>query len=74
MHIILSRATFEQLKISETGAIPRRLAMITEDVGKQTEREKDLQSSFRDAVTRLEEARQGRFEEQDKIEMDTGND
>merc|ERR1711983_674193 len=39
----LELATFDQLKISETAAIPRRLKMIKEDVGKQTEREKELQ-------------------------------
>merc|ERR1712025_241724 len=32
----LELATFDQLKISETAAIPRRLKMIKEDVGKQT--------------------------------------
>jgi len=70
----LDLATFEQLKISETGAIPRRLAMITEDVGKQTEREKELQGTFRDVATKLEEAKQGRFEEesQEKVDMDVG--
>jgi len=70
----LELATFDQLKISETAAIPRRLAMITEDVGKQTDREKELQGTFRDVATRLEEARQGRFEEaeQEKVDMDVG--
>ena len=70
----LDLATFEQLKISETGAIPRRLAIITEDVGKQTEREKELQGTFRDVATKLEEAKQGRFEEesQEKVDMDVG--
>jgi pre-mRNA-splicing factor CDC5/CEF1 len=70
----LELATFEQLKISETAAIPRRLAMITEDVGKQTEREKELQGTYRDVATRIEEARQGRFEEagQEKVDMDVG--
>merc|ERR1712098_818391 len=70
----LELATFDQLKISETAAIPRRLKMIKEDVGKQTEREKELQGTFRDVATRLEEARQGRFEEadQEKVDMDVG--
>merc|ERR1712126_200186 len=45
----LELATFDQLKISETAAIPRRLATLTEDVGKQTEREKVLQSVSADA-------------------------
>jgi len=57
----LELATFEQLSISETAAIPRRLADITQDVNKQTERERELQSTFRLSATRLEEARQGNF-------------
>merc|ERR1712240_906570 len=57
----LELATFDQLKISETAAIPRRLATLTEDVGKQTEREKVLQDRFRRMQTVLEEARLGNF-------------
>merc|ERR1711864_30571 len=62
----LELATFDQLKRSETSAIPRRLATLTEDVGDQTNREKDLQTNFRNWVTRIEEARQGNFDAVEK--------
>lgn len=55
--------TFKQLKLSEEVAIPRRMDIITGDVDKQKEREKDLQSHYRDAVFKLEESKQGRFSE-----------
>lgn len=55
--------TFSQLKLSEEVAIPRRLEIITTDVEKQKEREKDLQSQYRDTLFNLEEAKQGRFSE-----------
>ena len=69
----LELATFEQLKISETAAIPRRLANITADVKKQTDREKELQSQFKEVMGKLEEARLGRFQQEnvDKVPMDT---
>merc|ERR1711941_181926 len=57
----LEMETFEQLRINETAAIPRRLAAITEDVTKQTERERELQTSYSLIVNRLEEARVGNF-------------
>jgi len=59
----LELATFKQLKISETVAIPRRLETITEDVNKQKERENLLQATYREVTFKLEEARQGRFTE-----------
>ncbi len=55
--------TFKQLKLSEEVAIPRRMENISSDVEKQKEREKELQSQYRDAVFKLEEAKQGRFSE-----------
>merc|ERR1712242_4137 len=55
--------TFSQLKLSEEVTIPRRLEIITTDVEKQKEREKDLQSQYRDTLFNLEEAKQGRFSE-----------
>merc|ERR1719221_872454 len=58
----LEMETFEQLRINETAAIPRRLAAITEDVTKQTERE--LQTSYSLIVNRLEEARVGNFNDE----------
>ena len=42
----LELSTFSFLKDQETAAIPRRLASIQDDVRKQTEREKDLQTRF----------------------------
>ena len=67
--------TFEQLRINETAAIPRRLAAITEDVTKQTERERELQTSYSLIVNRLEEARVGNFNDEtnEKVDMDIGD-
>jgi len=59
----LELSTFNQLKISESIAIPRRLENLTEDVNNQKTREQELQSRYRDHAFRLEEARQGRFSE-----------
>jgi len=71
----LEMATFEQLKNNETSAIPRRLATITEDVKTQTDREKDLQYSYREMIHKLEEARMGNFQEDstEKVDMDIGD-
>ena len=71
----LEMVTFEQLKGNETNAIPRRLAAITEDVKKQTEREKELQTKYREIITKLEEARVGNFQEEsiEKVDMDIGD-
>jgi len=57
----LELATFDQLKISETAAIPRRLEEISGDVGKQEERERNLQGSYRGWLHKLEGARRGEF-------------
>merc|ERR1711879_384588 len=64
----LEMETFEQLRINETAAIPRRLAAITEDVTKQTERE--LQTSYSLIVNRLEEARVGNFNDETNEKVD----
>lgn len=71
----LEMKTFEELRINETNAIPRRLAAITEDVKKQTDREKELQASYREILLRLEEARVGNFREDstEKVDMDIGD-
>merc|ERR550519_2232617 len=67
----LELATFKQLKISESTAIPRRLETLTEDVGRQTDRERELQERFSDMTMRLEEARGGRFSlDQERKDMD----
>jgi len=60
----LEFATFKQLREHETAAIPRRMATLTEDVGRQTERENELQQRFKDMSMKLEEARNGRFTEE----------
>eukprot|EP00088_Acartia_fossae_P033594 TRINITY_DN3439_c0_g1_i1.p1 TRINITY_DN3439_c0_g1~~TRINITY_DN3439_c0_g1_i1.p1 ORF type:complete len:812 (+),score=302.93 TRINITY_DN3439_c0_g1_i1:50-2485(+) len=67
--------TFKQLKLSEEVAIPRRMDIITADVDKQKEREKDLQSHYRDSLFKLEEAKQGRFSEDTRGgDMEIAND
>lgn len=67
----LELETFNQLKISESSAIPRRLATLTEDVGRQTERERGLQEEFKAVTVRLEEARLGNFPEEAVAEEET---
>ena len=71
----LEMTTFKELRINETNAIPRRLAAITEDVKKQTDREKELQASYREVLLKLEEARMGNFHEDstEKVDMDIGD-
>ena len=63
------------LRLNETNAIPRRLEAITEDVKKQTDREKDLQAKYREIVNKLEEARVGNFHDEttEKVDMDIGD-
>ncbi|XP_037799007.1 cell division cycle 5-like protein [Penaeus monodon] len=51
----LELSTFTFLKQMETIAIPRRLATISEDVARQTEREKELQRRFELLQRRLED-------------------
>merc|ERR1712025_146952 len=71
----LELATFDQLKISETAAIPRRLETLTVDVRKQQEREKSLQEAFRSMQHSLEEARLGNFpEENEEAEAEAGGE
>merc|ERR1719391_1492492 len=62
----LELETFNQLKISESTAIPRRLETLTVDVRKQQEREKSLQEAFRSMQHSLEEARLGNFPEEEE--------
>ncbi|XP_076054718.1 cell division cycle protein 21 [Oratosquilla oratoria] len=51
----LELSTFSFLKHMETTAIPRRLATISEDVARQTEREKELQQKYDMLQCRLED-------------------
>merc|ERR1719273_2546702 len=62
----LELETFNQLKISESTAIPRRLETLTVDVRQQQEREKSLQEAFRSMQHSLEEARLGSFPEREE--------
>lgn len=45
--------TFENLRQHEVGAIPKRLESLTEDVSRQTEREKELQKRYSDLQFRM---------------------
>ena len=51
----LELSTFKFLRDKETQAIPKRLESITEDVERQRERERDLQSRFQDANYQLQQ-------------------
>ena len=55
----LEFSTFSFLKELETVAIPRRLDTISEDVKRQTEREKELQKRFQELQTELERLKPG---------------
>merc|ERR1712233_122967 len=71
----LELETFNQLKISESTAIPRRLETLTVDVRKRQEREKSLQEAFRSMQHSLEEARLGNFpEENEEAEAEAGGE
>merc|ERR1719500_1587475 len=70
----LELETFNQLKISESTAIPRRLETLTVDVRKQQEREKSLQEAFRSMQHSLEEARLGNFPEEEEVEGGEGGE
>lgn len=48
-------STFTFLKDSETQAIPRRLQSISDDVDRQTERERKLQETFRQAQLQMQQ-------------------
>ncbi|KAB7503370.1 Cell division cycle 5-like protein [Armadillidium nasatum] len=54
----LELSTFTFLKELETVAIPRRLATISEDVNRQTEREKELQTRYDELQRELEELKE----------------
>jgi len=69
----LELATFDQLKISETAAIPRRLEEISGDVGKQEERERNLQGSYRGWLHKLEGARRGEFNIESNEDQDAAS-
>ncbi|XP_005097398.1 cell division cycle 5-like protein [Aplysia californica] len=45
-HTSVELSTFEHLRQHEIGAIPKRLESLTEDVQRQTERERELQKRF----------------------------
>ena len=51
----LELSTFTFLKDQETNAIPKRLASLTEDVERQTDREKELQKGFQEAQYQLQQ-------------------
>ncbi len=51
----LELSTFSFLRDKETSAIPRRLASITEDVERQTQREAELQKRFAEAQYTLQQ-------------------
>jgi len=54
-HNYLSLSTFKFLENMETTAIPKRLESLTEDVARQTEREKQLQQRYAELVEELKE-------------------
>ncbi|CRK87522.1 CLUMA_CG001323, isoform A [Clunio marinus] len=51
----LSLSTFQFLEKMETAAIPKRLESLTEDVTRQTEREKQLQQRYAELVEELKQ-------------------
>lgn len=51
----LELSTFGFLKDKETAAIPRRLEAVSEDVARQTEREKELQDRFQEAQYQIQQ-------------------
>ncbi|XP_046962885.1 cell division cycle 5-like protein [Vanessa cardui] len=56
----LELSTFKFLAEQEKAAIPRRIESLTEDVNRQTEREKQLQKRYADLQAELEELHKGR--------------
>lgn len=50
----LALSTFKFLASQENAAIPRRLIVVTEDVLRQTEREKQLQTKYADLKLELQ--------------------
>lgn len=47
--------TFDNLRDHEISAIPKRMESLTEDVNRQTEREKELQKRYQELQTRKEQ-------------------
>ncbi|KAJ9592544.1 hypothetical protein L9F63_015779 [Diploptera punctata] len=60
----LELSTFRFLQRQEMAAIPRRLESLTEDVNRQTEREKTLQAKFAELQQTLEQLKQGQSQQQ----------
>ncbi|XP_028172870.1 cell division cycle 5-like protein [Ostrinia nubilalis] len=56
----LELSTFKFLADQEKAAIPRRIESLTEDVNRQTDREKQLQKKYSDLQAELEEIHKGR--------------
>lgn len=52
-HTYVELTTFENLRQHEVGAIPKRMESLTEDVVRQTERERELQKRFSDLQFRM---------------------
>ncbi|CAH0763902.1 unnamed protein product [Diatraea saccharalis] len=56
----LELSTFKFLAEQEKAAIPRRIESLTEDVNRQTDREKQLQKKYSELQTELEDIHKGR--------------
>ncbi|XP_022825024.1 cell division cycle 5-like protein [Spodoptera litura] len=56
----LELSTFKFLAEQEKAAIPRRIESLTEDVNRQTDREKQLQKRYSELQTELEDLHKGR--------------
>ncbi|XP_053603402.1 cell division cycle 5-like protein [Plodia interpunctella] len=56
----LELSTFKFLADQEKAAIPRRIESLTEDVNRQTDREKQLQKRYGELQTELEELQKGK--------------
>lgn len=52
-HTFVELKTFENLRQHEIGAIPKRMESLTEDVVRQTERERELQKRYSDLQFRM---------------------
>ncbi|XP_060551869.1 cell division cycle 5-like protein [Ruditapes philippinarum] len=52
-HTYVELTTFENLRQHEVGAIPKRMESLTEDVVRQTERERELQKRYSDLQFRM---------------------
>uniref|UniRef100_A0A2A4J156 Uncharacterized protein n=1 Tax=Heliothis virescens TaxID=7102 RepID=A0A2A4J156_HELVI len=56
----LELSTFKFLAEQEKAAIPRRIESLTEDVNRQTDREKQLQKRYSELQAELEDLHKGR--------------